>query len=1169
MANSELSALLKQFEGMSYNAPDISKSMNFGNYKAPSYKKFNYTPYDFKASDFGSLVEGKNKKKGTGINVFDMLSSTFGLPGGLVTRGANNFLEDIKGFDKDKPLQSTLGVLANLNLSNVIGEALVDGGKKQWSNWQNGMFNQWGDIPGVGLLDGINDTSARGSDIMENLGVKNKWGKVGGGLAIDILADPLTYMTGGLSTATKLSKVKELEKIVDAQKALNATGVKVTGKFKSTDDFLNASYDSLKTKYPTMPDRIINKKIERIRSDINVAKNQVYNANINKIGVSVPFSNKMTTAVADISPKSLLYRSEATLGSRYRHIADSLIDSVSKGDNDKKTQLTNAILKRYGVNSLDDLSKSHFDDLATKIGSLSKGSKPLPDSKITEKILQKEMPNNIYNIKTRKGTPNENVSYSKTSSDDILKSLDPKVAEKLKGMIKGLDDVEDIRKLAPDAAKMFGEFAPKIMKTVKGKTAKNVKESFDEAAETLKNVTHKGKITKEKPIPYTEIERLVEIMAKGNPALKAMQGNKAFYKQISDLVNNQYDGMGNFKNKFEHFLDAKNPFDARTLRTGDKFLDSMADHIADGNSQRVGENAKYSKALSKIESFIKKNKISDKEMQEAIYHLEGKAPKSYGKDWKPSDKVVELANMIKPMLKQLSDEELAAGTLTKTRKNYFPHVLNKSEAELKEIMEKVKRHDLDGNKSTSKHDQARKSFQTLADRDNYIAKLEKLIQKATDPAEKEALIDEQKRLAEIFDTDIVSALTRRVREGVRAKAMKAMQGKLSRFGMMVSNPEDLPPAGLKKLDPEEARKLGLEKGTHYVHPDVLDGMKRVDEIFTNQGMNKIVRHLNATTDIWKNFVTTFKPSHYRNNVVGNVINNILAGTKTSDYKKAASLIKRYRSGKLTPSEQKIMDKAYKHNVISGGFMTDNMFNYHFDDPLKIEKAAQWVSQNKVTKKIRAGGEIFDDVTRLANFVGGMRQFGSTEKAAQQVRKYLFNYNELTSADRAMRVAVPFWNWTKRNVPLQMNLLLENPKFAMNIERFKNFFNDEEKGEDWQKETGIKVPQPIADLFGAKNKEYYTSLPSSTNELGSMIDPLSYLGSMAPVPRMLIEGQMNKTMFTGAPISYGENDVQSKDIPGYLARNFGITNNIQEVATGEKTFGEFLHNLLNPIYEVKE
>jgi hypothetical protein len=300
-----------------------------------------------------------------------------------------------------------------------------------------------------------------------------------------------------------------------------------------------------------------------------------------------------------------------------------------------------------------------------------------------------------------------------------------------------------------------------------------------------------------------------------------------------------------------------------------------------------------------------------------------------------------------------------------------------------------------------------------------------------------------------------------------------------------------------------------------------------------------------------------------------VINNILAGVSVSDYGKATKLIYKYRKGKLSPSEQKLFDEAYKHNVISGGFMTDNMFNYHFDDPLKIEKAAQWVSQNKVTKKIRSGGEIFDDVTRLANFMAGKKKYGSTEKAAQQVRKYLFNYNELTKADRAMRIAVPFWNWTKRNIPLQMNLLLENPKFAMNVERFKNFFNDGEDGEDWQKETGIKVPQPIADLFGADGKGYYTGVPSSTHELGSMTDPLSYLSSIAPVPQMAIEGKMNKTMFTGAPISYGEDSVQAKDIPSYLASKFGITNNIKEVATGEKTFGEFLHNLLNPITEVKE
>ena len=62
-----------------------------------------------------------------------------------------------------------------------------------------------------------------GSDIMSDWGIKNKWGKLAGGIAIDVLADPLTYVSGGLSTAGKArltTKVADIAK--DVSKGIDA-----------------------------------------------------------------------------------------------------------------------------------------------------------------------------------------------------------------------------------------------------------------------------------------------------------------------------------------------------------------------------------------------------------------------------------------------------------------------------------------------------------------------------------------------------------------------------------------------------------------------------------------------------------------------------------------------------------------------------------------------------------------------------------------------------------------------------------------------------------------------------------------------------------------------------------------------------------------------------------
>jgi hypothetical protein len=52
-----------------------------------------------------------------------------------------------------------------------------------------------------------------GADILGDLGVQNKWGKLAGGLALDILLDPVTYITMGIGGAGKSATTSALGKM--------------------------------------------------------------------------------------------------------------------------------------------------------------------------------------------------------------------------------------------------------------------------------------------------------------------------------------------------------------------------------------------------------------------------------------------------------------------------------------------------------------------------------------------------------------------------------------------------------------------------------------------------------------------------------------------------------------------------------------------------------------------------------------------------------------------------------------------------------------------------------------------------------------------------------------------------------------------------------------------
>jgi hypothetical protein len=1100
-------------------------------------------PIDYSDFDISTHSTKKKKKKKNGLkpNFWDMISGTLGQPSGIFTDSAYHTIKDIK--DKKKSAgEKLLDILFKDSIGGSIGRGIKNGAKEQWKDWTDGKAS-WGDVPLVGFLHGADKGWKRGDDIMEELGVKNRWGKVGGGIGLDIALDPLTYLTGGLSMATKLGKVAEVAKMAELGESIG-----IAGKFKKSDDFLQAASKVFKAKYAKydglsddLVERVVARKVGKLAEELKTARNTTINSNINKWGVSVPFSNKMTGAIGNIREGSLLHRTEATVGN------DLVKNLIAKGGNDSpsfKATLEQVVKTRYGVEQLGELTKTQFDDLAKHMEPLVdklRNQKSLPDVKVTQEVVDQIMPQkdfarlmNNFRKQNLKGAGIQNWDAVKNQLNEIL--LQTGHDEKLRSSVGA-----HLAEMVSDYWKHTKTGMRGISKADRAARAESMK-----WASTFLKDTEKIKSVK------TTVK---EIHPKGNPLDISTKNARDINKVTDKLRKTDYNEVTRAKTKLEHVFDKHNPFDARTLKTGDKFVDSMADHIADANSRKLGETAMYTRGLEKVAKVIKSNKMSKKEMKDAIYYLEKKAPKSYGKDWVPSRNVKKLADTIRPLVKDIGDDDVAAGVLSNLSKNYFPHVVNKSNKALKEMMEFAERHkSLNGLKNENKFDKSRRSFKTIADRDDYIEELSKLRTKTTDPDELASIDKQLEHVEDMFDVDVVSALTRRAKEGVRARAVKEMQTKLSRYGMMKSlekGSDEMPPEGLKRLDKDEVKKLGLSKDVaHYMHKDVLDGLKRIDDVFTNEGMNNAYRHLAAVSDIWRPLVTYYKPAHYINNMIGNTFTNLAAGVKTRDYNVARKLLFGYMKGKLSESEMKIMKNAYRHNVIAGGFLFDSKTTFEFAEPKTLEKVAKAIGDNKGIRKARKAGEIVDDIYRLANFVNGLDKYGNVERAANQVRTYLFNYNELTNADRGMRVAVPFWNWTKRNIPLQLRLLMENPKFILNTDRMRHLFNDGEKGEDWQKNTGIKV-----------SKDRYTTVPAPANDLEILSDPLSFLGSTNPALKMPLEMKTNKKLYTGKPISYGSNELQPEDIIPYLMSNLGVGKNAYDVASGDSSLLEAIANMI--------
>ena len=119
-------------------------------------------------------------------------------------------------------------------------------------------------------------------------------------------------------------------------------------------------------------------------------------------------------------------------------------------------------------------------------------------------------------------------------------------------------------------------------------------------------------------------------------------------------------------------------------------------------------------------------------------------------------------------------------------------------------------------------------------------------------------------------------------------------------------------------------------------------------------------------------------------------------------------------------------------------------------------------------------EMSEDYMRFAAFLKGVKEIGVEPEqwgirgfaASQWVKATQFDYADLSSAEQAIKMIVPFYTWTRYNVPLQVRATIQQPSRVAQAlrahESLGAMFGEEE--------TGIS-PSYVADRFGITIGQY--------------------------------------------------------------------------------------------------
>jgi len=174
---------------------------------------------------------------------------------------------------------------------------------------------------------------------------------------------------------------------------------------------------------------------------------------------------------------------------------------------------------------------------------------------------------------------------------------------------------------------------------------------------------------------------------------------------------------------------------------------------------------------------------------------------------------------------------------------------------------------------------------------------------------------------------------------------------------------------------------------------------------------------------------------------------------------------------------------------------------------------------------RAIGETIEDHAKLAHFIDMRKKGMSAEAAADSVRKYLFDYSDISDFERqAMKTLMPFYTWSRKNIPLQVEKLITQPEKIARLGKIKAEI-------EGQFDRSVKPPEMLIPKWmkdklpvymgGNQKVAKYSMLggyvPSA--DLGNALTPLkTALNLVSPFVKVPLELDSNYSFFFQNEIS---------------------------------------------------
>lgn len=306
------------------------------------------------------------------------------------------------------------------------------------------------------------------------------------------------------------------------------------------------------------------------------------------------------------------------------------------------------------------------------------------------------------------------------------------------------------------------------------------------------------------------------------------------------------------------------------------------------------------------------------------------------------------------------------------------------------------------------------------------------------------------------------------------------------------------------------RQLGAVSMTE--HEWLVDGLRSATVMMGPKALRPAFSAFDKVQNLWKAYALS-SPGSVNRNLFGGVFNNWLAGdVRPEDYTKTMAWL--FGNGRGLSDA----DKAIFTQLEDAGLLVSS------GSILEVERRAAgatnlrpWSTDNKGVQFFRRGQERVESLVRGSLAFSTLRGGGDINDAIGQVVKYHFDYDDLSSFERSvLRRVVPFYTWTRKNFPLMLEQIAQNPTRFTRFYQLKNEIEQESPEEQFvpsyfAENLAVRLPLSI----GGDQAYMLPDLPFTA--LNDVTDPSLAFSQVSPFVKTPIEYAFGKQFFKGIPL----------------------------------------------------